>query len=187
MIAPQDAASGLYGAVLLLKRDTKGLAWFDASQRGVVNSFWAAALVLPAFLILELAEGSFAKNAGVLRALAIEISGFVMFWTAFPLIMATIADTLDRGRLWPRFVVAYNWSGAVQMAVYFPIAFLAALFPGLGTGLASLMVTAFLLAYQGFVAHKALEISPLTAAGVIILDVLLGLLIRSFMGQMLAA
>ncbi|TAN54800.1 MAG: hypothetical protein EPN20_21110, partial [Magnetospirillum sp.] len=158
MITPLEAARSLYGAVLLLRRDPAGLAWFDSSRRGVIQSFWAAALVLPAFIILELAEGSFSKNAGPLRALAIEAAGFVIFWTAFPLVMATIADSLDRGRFWPRFTTAYNWSGAVQMAVYFPAGLMAALFPGAGTGLVSLVITAFLLAYQGYVAHKALEI-----------------------------
>lgn len=170
-----EIAAGIYGAWRLARRDPVGLAYFDASLRGFWRSLIIAALItLPGALALEYLDGTLSGETGAGRALAVDLIASVIQWTAFPLVMVYIADSLGRGQNYFRFTVAYNWSQVIQMAAFVPIAIMANLRPDPVTALFSLVVMVLLLAYQGFVAHKALDVPPMPAMGIVILDMLLG-------------
>jgi hypothetical protein len=171
-----EIAGGIYGAWRLARRDPAGLGWFDASERGFWHSFWAAALLLPAFLTMLVLDGVF--QDGVARPLVVQLIAYVLRWTAFPLAMAHIAVNLDRGQHYIRYIVAYNWSSVIQMALFLPIAVLGHLFPGGGFAMLNLMVVVVLLAYQAYVAHVCLEVGLGTAVGVVMLDLALDGLIE---------
>jgi hypothetical protein len=166
-----EAYAALTGSWLLARRQPGGLAYFNASREGFINSFWAVALVAPAQLGLEALGGLFATEAGWLRPLVVIVIAFVIDAVAFPLVMATVSSELGRSHRWVLFVVAYNWSGVLRMALFLPIAVATMLVPALHPLLGGVMI--LLLVYQAYVAHVALEVSPITAAGIILLDVLL--------------
>lgn len=172
MIGVNEVASGVYGAWLLARRRPEGLNWLDASIDGFWRSFWAAVLVAPAFLVLELITGGFGKDPGV-RAIAVKLIAYVIDWVAFPLLMAFIADSLGKGAGYLRYIVAYNWSAVVQMAVLLPAAVLAVLAPSGATVMLVQGVFIVLLVYRAYVAHVALEVGIGTAAGIVLMDVLL--------------
>ncbi|HSV29862.1 MAG TPA: hypothetical protein VLL76_09885 [Candidatus Omnitrophota bacterium] len=179
-----EAASGIYGAWRLARRDPDGLKWFNATPQGFWRSFLAAVLVLPAVLGLEVLDGSLAADNFTGRKLAVELIAYVIQWTAFPLVMGYVADGLDRGRNYIRFVVAYNWSQVIQMAAFLPVSVAVMLVPNPAIALLSLIVMVMLLAYQAFVAHKALDVPVMPAIGVVILDMLLGGLVARAAGSM---
>lgn len=177
MITADETARGITGAWLLARRNPAGIEWFDASDSGFWKSFWAAVLVAPAFLALDLLAGEFA-DAGP-RLLAVKAISYVIDWTAFPLVMFYIAGTLGRGGQWARYVVAYNWSAVVQVGILFPAAALATLVPAAPTALLAQALTILMLVYRAFVAHVALKVNLGTAAGIVLLDVLLAGLLKN--------
>lgn len=177
MITAAEIAAGLTGAFRLARRDPAGLNCFDASPHGFWRSFWAAALVAPAFLIIDLLSGGFTAETS-LRQLAVKLIGYVIDWTLFPVVMITIADSLGKWPHYTRYIVAYNWSAVVQMAVLLPAAILAVTAPSHATMLLAQAVTIVLLVYRAYVAHVALAVGRGTAAGIVFLDVLLAGLLR---------
>lgn len=179
MIVPGEIAAGVTAAWRLARRDPDALAWIDATPRGFWHSFVAAALVLPAVLALEVLDGTFAQDGrDSLHTLAVELIAYVIQWTVFPLAMSTIADGLGRGHHYIRYIVVYNWSAVLQMALFVPVAVMATVFPGGGIMLAMVITTAMLLIYQAYIAHVALEVPAPAAAGLVLLDMLLGGLVQ---------
>ncbi|MGE5506110.1 MAG: hypothetical protein ACM31L_16940 [Actinomycetota bacterium] len=176
MTATSHIAAGVYGAWRLARRDPSGLAWIDGSVQGFWTSFWAAALVAPGFFALQALAGSF--DDGLARPLLVQLIGYVIGWTAFPLAMAHISEGLGKWGNYTRYIAAYNWSAVVQMGAFLPVAVLAHLFPGSGTAMLDMSVTVVLLVYQAYVAHVALGVGPGTAAGIVVLDVLMGGLVQ---------
>lgn len=169
-------AAGIYGAWLLARREPKGVEWFDDSVRGFWHSFLAAALLLPAVLALGILDGTI----GGLRSLSVEVIAYVIQWTAYPVIAASITESMGRGHRWVRLVVAGNWASVIQMAAFLPVAILALMVPGGGgVAMVGLMVTVLLLVYQVYVTHAALEVPFLPAATLVLLNVLLSGLISS--------
>lgn len=177
MITAAEIAAGVTGAFRLARRDPGGLACFDASPYGFWRSFWAAALVAPAFLILDLLSGGLTADT-TFRQIAIKLIGYVIDWTAFPVVMILIADSLGKWPTYTRYIVAYNWAAVVQMAVLLPVAILAVAVPSQPTMLLAQFVTIVMLVYRAYVAHMALAVPVGTAAGIVLLDVLLAGLLR---------
>ena len=173
-IRPAEIVGGVYGAWRLARRDPAGLIWFDDSPGGFWHSFWGPALVLPGFLVLQALDGVFAQK--LLLPLAVQLIAYVMGCVAFPLAVAHISEGLQRSHLYMRYIVAYNWSAVVQMALLLPVALLAHLFPSLAP--LNLAATMILLVYQAYVAHTALAVPAGTAALLVILDLLIGALIQ---------
>lgn len=180
-----EIAAGVTGAYRLARRDPGGLAYLDASPRGYWRSFWAAAVVAPAFLLLDLITGGFGEDFG-LSQVAVQIIAYVIDWTAFPLVMILVADSLNKWPGYMRYIVAYNWSAVVQMAVLLPVALLALLFPSPPTMILAQVVTIILLVYRAYVAHVALGVGFATAGGVVLLDVLLAGLLKAVSDRLMS-
>lgn len=177
MIAAAEAAAGIYGVWLLARRQKRGLDFLDDSVHGFWQSFWAAPIVLPGMLLLRVLDGSLALDGGTLRPLAVQLIAYVIQWTAFPLVVSGIVESMGRGHRYLRYVVAYNWSAVVQMAVFLPVAITAHLFPAREIVLITMAVTVLLLAYQAYIAHTALETPLLPSVALVLLDMLIGGLI----------
>jgi hypothetical protein len=184
MIAAGEIITSVYGAWRLARRDRRGLAWFDATPRGFFHSFWAAPLLLPAYLVLQALDGVFKTSIPV--PLLVCLIAYVIRWTIFPLAMAHICDAIGRGDAYIRFIVAYNWSSVVQMAFLLPVAVLAYLFPGGGFTLLNLVVVVVLLVYQAYIARVALEVGPGIAIGTVVLDMLIDGFVQVVTDRLLA-
>jgi hypothetical protein len=176
MIAPGEIVGSVYGAWRLARRDPSGLIWMDPSRRGVWHSFWGPALVAPGFLVMQALDGVFETEQ--LRPLVVELIAYVIGCVAFPLAMAHLSEGLGRTHLYTRFVVAYNWSAVIQMALLLPASLLMHLVPGDAFAMLNLAVSILLLVYQAYIAHVALAVAPGTAAMLIFLDLLIGAMIQ---------
>jgi len=175
--------AGVYGAWRLARRDPSGLIWFDASPRGFWNSFWGPALILPGFLVLQTLDGAFEED--LLRPLVVELIAYVIGCVAFPLVMSHISEGLERSHLYMRYIVAYNWSQVVQMAVLLPAGLLVHMAPGNGMALLNMAMTIIVLIYQAYVAHQALDVKPGAAGMLVLLDLSLGALIQMIATRLL--
>ncbi len=184
----REVVYSLYGAYRLALMDAQGMVFFNRTVDGCIRSFWAAAIVIPAYIVLVLmrVEGDSA-NISLVHFMTVEIIAYAISWTAYPLIMDDLARMLECSDRYPAFLVAYNWSSPLQMLVYLPAMALSEsglLVPALGDTVAT-MATIMVLLYQWFVTQTALKVSGFTAAGLVILDLVLSVFITGAADSML--
>ena len=188
MLSAREAAYSLYGAYRLARLDAGGMAYFDASLGGFWRSFYAAAFVAPFFaLLLALRYADGVVAASPLRYAAVEAIAYVIAWVAFPVVMLTVVQMLDRERRLIGYIVAYNWAAVLQNALYLPIPMMGitglfAVNVANGLGMLALIL---ILVYTWFITKTALEVSAPAAAGIVALDLGLSIFITSVADGML--
>jgi hypothetical protein len=187
-LTAREAVYSIFGAYRLAMLDRSGLGYLDRSPEGALRSFAAGLIVLPAYaLLVVLRLWDVLPQVSAFRFVTVEGLAYVISWTAFPLVMFHISDLLDRSGRYFDFLAAYNWSAIIQMGVYLPVVAIAdsGLVPeSLGEGLV-LVVTLLVLIYQWFIARTTLEIGGGTAAGVVVLDMILAVFITGTADGML--
>jgi hypothetical protein len=171
----------LVGALRLAKGDRGGLACFDCSLDGFWRSFRAAGIAYPLYLMLLTMRVSIAEweRSGGLHIVIVETIGYILAWTAFPLVMLTVTRRLDRAYRFFDFMVPYNWSQVPQSALFVLVGFESE--SGvLGAPSAQAIEVAAAIAvlvYEWFIARVALETTASAAAFVVFVDLILGALI----------
>jgi hypothetical protein len=177
----QEISTALHGAWRLARLDRGGIAFFDRSETGFRRSFTAALLVYPAFLILlsiRVADPDWAAS-GVVRILLIESIGYVIYWSAFPLITLPVTRFLGRESQWLDLIIAFNWSQVLQVGLYL----LALIVAGSGVFAAPLAegiaVAAYVatLLYEWFIARVVLDTGIAGATMIVLVEQVLGELI----------
>lgn len=166
MIDVGAATAGLAGAWRLARLDRNGMRYFEATVDGFWRSFQAAVVAAPIYLILVLLRTDDHPLASdPVRATLIEVIGYVIDWTAFPLAAWYLCRAFNCSNRFLGFVVAYNWANVLQMAVFVPIALLSAeaFLPSGLVNILALAMTAAVIYYQYFITRTALEIDVLPA------------------------
>ncbi len=184
----RELAYALYGGWLLLRFDRRGMAYFEDSVEAFWRSFFAAAIVAPAHVILVALDlAKLEITAGPLRIVLLEALAYAIGWLAFPLALHYLTKVIDQEERFVGAVVALNWTAVWQLAILLPAVVLART-GVLPAGLGDLLVVVafvFVLVYFGFVALVALETSFLAAAGVVLLDFVLSAIIFGYAEAML--
>lgn len=177
MISSAELASSIRGAFRLARFDVAGFDNFDRTETGFWHSFSAALLVGPLQLVLSFAVA--AASGGAARIgddWLIGLLAFIVHWLAFPVVMLSVADRLDRRQRYFTFMVALNWSNLPQVLlllfVYSPP--LTALVPPEALRLIGAAAVAYILVYEWFVAKTGLDISGGKAVGIVLLDSAIG-------------
>ena len=174
MPSRREVGAALYGAWRLMRFDAGGLASFDFSISGFWRSFFAAALLAPAFVVLvwlELAARTEPVNVG--WAMVVSGAGYVAGWVAFPLAAILITRLLDLGGRYLPLIVAYNWVSVPQVAVYLPTVLIATAAPAIGA-VFQMAAVAYILVFEWFVIRTVLDTTPFTAVAIVIVEVVLG-------------
>ncbi|MGE0719821.1 MAG: hypothetical protein AB7P02_30535 [Alphaproteobacteria bacterium] len=183
MAAPGTAeiAYALDGAWRLACRDPAGLGRFAGTAQSFWRSFWAAVLAAPLFvLLLALRDLPDEPRGGMGVLLAAEGIAYVANWAAFPLAMVYVARLLRRERRYFLTIEAYNWSAVIQVALFAAATAIAALdfLPeALSQGIA-FGITLLVLVYEWFVIRVGLAVGGWTAAGVVVLDLAIGVFLN---------
>jgi hypothetical protein len=180
MISSKEAFAGLYGALRLARLDPGGMAFFDKSLVGFWRSFFAAVLVAPLFIILlAVRHATGDLPVAPLRFLIIESTAYLIGWTIFPLIMISVADSLDRTERYLGFIVAYNWASVWQNLVYLPFLTLTALgvVPRSAATIVNELILLVVLGYIWFIAKSALQIGTWMAVLIVVMDFSLAIFI----------
>jgi hypothetical protein len=126
-----------------------------------------------------LAVGTPEGDPDPLRFGLVESIAYVLSWVAYPVVVEWLTRRLGCRDRFEGYLAAYNWSMVLQNAAVFPITIL------VGLGLLPLPVGQLLwfgvflaiLLYVFLIARTALAVPTGTAAGLVLLDVLLSALI----------
>jgi hypothetical protein len=178
-----EILAALYGATRLARFDAQGLGAFNASVEGFWRSFWAAALVAPFYaVLLAFRFDTMADTVHPLRFALVETVTYVIAWLAFPVAMISVARWLGRWDAFVGYIVAYNWTAVVQNAIYLPLAMLAVsgAIPEAAGNMLGFVALIYVLVLGWFIARTALGVPGTTAAAIVALDLMLGLLINGF-------
>ena len=181
MIASRaETATSFRAALRLWKGDAQALELFDRSLAGFWRSFFAAVLAVPAHALLILWSSPAEVSGHPTQFLLAEAIAYVVHWTAYPLAMAFIAEWLGRGSRYFDYMVPYNWAGLVQVLVFFAVAVLrqSGVLPEAVGAVAGVVALIAILHFQWYIARVGLEISGPAAAGLVVLDLFLGILIN---------
>jgi hypothetical protein len=172
----RETSYALFGAWRLAHFDRQGTAYFDRTREGALRSFWAAAILLPAYAILVMLHLSRLPVAigwpGLILLYALQ---YAVAWTAFPAAMAFVAGVLDREEEFFGWLAMYNWSQVVAMIVVLPMQaiLVSGIFDHPVLPLVGVLVDLAVLAYAWFIARAGLRIGGFAALGVVLIDVVL--------------
>jgi biotin transporter BioY len=182
MITAPEVARALYGALRLARLDPGGIDQFDNTVEAFWRSFYAMLIVAPGHVILAAIRYSVVEpTSGPIQVFLVETIGYVIGWFAFPFAMLYVADKLDRGERYFRYIAAANWAAVLQVGLMLVIV---AVEYGFRLSLATVGFVHFItmivvLVYFWFIARVGLEISGRAAAAIVGLDLGLGLVINS--------
>ena len=184
----QEIYASAYGAYRLAWLDSSGMNWFNLTLPGFWRSFAAALVVAPPYaviLILHIHDGI----GDIGWYFLVESVSYVIGWVAFPVIMAGVTMMFSFHSTYVPFIIAYNWSSLVQVAVVLPVLLLNAtgLLPPTVGALLGILVTGAILFYQWFVAKTALRTTTGMAIAVVVLDFVIGRLINAGADRLVAA
>ncbi len=171
----RDIVYGIYGALRLARLDSGAMSYFERTPAGFWKSFFAAVIVAPGFAIIiayELGQAEIELEAGALRVLLVETLAYVLGWVAFPVLVHQICEATGRRDAYIGYIVAFNWSKVIQMAVLLPSIGLIALGAPNGDGgwLLRLAVSFLILFYEWFITRTALSVTAMGAVGFVVLD-----------------
>lgn len=181
MISLREIAYSIFGAWRLARFDPGGMQHFDTSIEGFWRSFFAAAIVAPAYIVLIAVQGTpGAEGDDWLRYPLVETISYAVRWTAWPLVMFYVCKPIKREPRYIAYIVAYNWAQVIGTGFFMLVVVLAnGLLPHGSIGTAIFVTTMVLLVYQWFVARTALEIGGGLAAGLVFLDLIVTVIIGS--------
>ncbi len=177
----RDIVYGIYGAWRLARLDKGAMSYFDRTPAGFWKSFFAAVIVAPGFAIIigyELAQVDL--EAGVPRIFVVELLAYVLGWAAFPVIVHQICEAIGKREAYIGYIVAFNWSKVIQIAVFLPSIGLIALgaLPGDSGSLLRWVVSLLILSYQWFITRTALGVTAMGAIGFVVLDFMIDLIVH---------
>ncbi|MCH7944362.1 MAG: hypothetical protein IIB67_14195 [Proteobacteria bacterium] len=181
MPSKREIFDALFGSWRLMRFDADGMNWFDFSIGGFWRSFFAVLPAAPFFALLVYLNfylPSDPVDAPPEIFLSFLVYGFG--WAMVPLIMMPVTKLFGVGRGFIPMMVAYNWTAVPQITVQA----LAAL-PGV-LGLVSdelsatvrFAVVVYVVVFEWFVIRTALQITTITAIGIVMLLETVGILIH---------
>ncbi|MGP1397201.1 MAG: hypothetical protein ACTS3R_16975 [Inquilinaceae bacterium] len=173
-----EAARSVMGAWRLACRDPGGMAYFDRTPDGAARSFVVALWLLPPLALMRVAAMPAAwETASPSLILTAETLSYVIGWVAFPVAMITITRLIDRAERYVDFLVAYNWSAVIQVALFMPLTVVDLAAPesvGL-LALLGLIVYPAVLYYAWYVLKTALDVGGGLAIGLLLADLVLSI------------
>lgn len=177
-IAFQETIRGLYATWRMFLRDPRAASLFENSHAGALRSYWAAAVILPAFILTLGAQyispdvsrnsfGALAEQSGLLSATLVQFCMYTLCWfVAWPLIVDRLTGYLDCGSHYFRYVAAYNWMHVpyVLVALLFLTGKMSGIIHSGNAFVAGLSLLAVLWTYHWFILRHALGLNAGYAA-----------------------
>ena len=188
MLTAREASNALFGAYRLARFDASGLRYFDTTITGFWRSFYVAAIIAPPYmLLLSLQYSAEEEPTPLLAFLTVNAISYIAGWFAYPLLMFYITQSMAREHLYMRYIVAYNWAAVLQNGVMLPIFILATagILPNDAAVFLGLIAFIAILTYSWFIACKGLDISGLSAAGVVVAEFSLAFMLQLWADSLL--
>lgn len=175
----REAIVSLYGAWRLARLDPRGIELFDRSEAGAVRSFAAAVPVLPLYVLAALMLAPRGPTTHPLRWLSVQAIAYVLSWVAYPVAAESLTRVMGCRQRFAGYLSAYNWSMVLQNAALLPLTLLTILqvLPDDIMQFLWLAAIAVVMGWLWFIARTALAIGGLAAAGLVLADQLISMLI----------
>jgi hypothetical protein len=173
-----SVTTGLQAALLLARGRAEGVRNVEDDMAGAARSFWAAAICLPAFVCLRLlAWTSGGTPPHVEHVFALDLLSYGIGWCGFAVLSHHLVSAMGLADRWPRSIALWNWCNVVQylLLVVFSIPGLLSA-PALLDQAAQLFGLGWALWLEWFAFRLTLGIGVLPAAGLVALDVAIGIL-----------
>lgn len=179
---------GLLAAWLTAKGDPRGAFLVSGGFAECKRSFFAVLVGLPGMLALSFFRMESMGNIDAVHYVLAEIVTYAIGCTAFPLAVFGISRHIGLFQHWARYVTVYNWASIIMLALTIPVTFLINS-PGVSAAFGQsigIMMLIVIVGYDWRLARMALMASPMQAAMLTVLDLLLSFSIES-MSQQLSA
>lgn len=176
-----SVSNGVQGALLLARGRVDGLRYVEADMAGAARSFWAMAICLPAFVCMRLLAWTEAGTPPHLaHSFAVDLLSYAVGWLAFAVLSYRLVGSMGLGARWPRAIALWNWCNVVQylLLVVFAIPGLLGAPPMLDQA-AQLVGVGWALWLEWFAFRLTLGIGGMAAAGLVALDVAIGVLLAA--------
>jgi len=182
-------AGPLGGLIRVLRGDRAGLDRMGAASR----AGWIASFVIPAILLAPaygwMTMRRFADmetTPEFVPTFAIETIGYVVGWTAFPVLSHAICQRIGQPVDWFGYIAAYNWANVLQIAFYVPAALLGTFegVPPLPLFLVGVVAVTAAIALHFRVARVVLEIAPVQALMLVAVDLAVGQIISRLVDRL---
>lgn len=176
-----EARQSLHASWLLLIRDRGAYRLFTQSEAGFWRSFSAILIIAPLYLYATSVQTQLPGDATAeATPVAAAILGLILQWIGWPLAMVPIARLAGLQQGYARYIIAYNWSSVLVIALLMPPLILldiGILGPGTALFLSFiLMIISFY--YRWYVAQTAFDTTGLMAAALVLADFVLSLAIN---------
>jgi hypothetical protein len=183
-----EIVASLRGSFELALGRASGLSYFENSIDAFWRSFTVIILVAPIYLIQVLAERSNLFASGLLDPetyssglyFFVKTGVLVIDWFAFPILMVGIARLLNLTTRYGIYITVFNWSSLLIVLALTP-AFVAWTLGLVGDFLANILTLGILmlvLRFRWFIAQEVLGAPPVTAAGLVLAEFLMSILIN---------
>ncbi len=181
-----EIVRGVMAAWRIALFDPDAMRHFDLSERGFWRSFWAFPLCLPYLLLISrllwhTTPDRSGGEHGFAYLFSVHVAIFALSWIGFVLAMIPMAALLRAGANYVPFVIARNWAQALlNLALIAPVSLLVLLGDASRDAVASLGLFALILtlSYGWVVARAGLAAGALSAAGVVLLELLIAVLLQ---------
>lgn len=190
-----EVTRSIHGAWRIARMDPDAPNYFDLSINGFWRSFMAVLVVAPFYLLFLIVNygnqpGLVLPTGPVVSTeyyVTIKLITYVLGWLVFPLIMVPISRLLDLSQNYVRYVIVWNWSNVLVMAVILPtvLMFPPAADAGHSAKLVLMAAQITMLFYGYLVVRAGLGSKALTAVGIVVLDLLLSLFLSLLAGRLL--
>lgn len=187
----QELQNAIVGSWRLVLRDLDGLNYFVQSEAGFWRSFSAIVIIAPIYLYTielqnaaALATSAGADEAGEPVSLAMSAVSLAVQWVAWPLAMAVITKYAGLAAGFSRYIIVYNWSSILVMAVQVPAIYLFAQggeMAGLGRML-FIATLAVVIYYRWYITVVTLETTAAIASALVLADLVLSIGIARLIG-----
>jgi len=190
-----EITKSINGAWRIARMDQNALNYFNISIEGFWRSFIAILIVAPFYLIFlvlnhdQLSTTELSTEAATSKEfyVSMKLIAHILGWLVFPVVMIPISRLMDLSQRYIPYIIVWNWSNVLVMVVILPAVLI---FPpsehsGQSAKLILMAAQITVLFYGYLVARAGLECKTLTAIGVVMLDLLFGLLFNLLAGRLI--
>lgn len=173
--------AGLFGALRLARGRADGVVLVSGERESVARSFWAIGFCIPSVicrLAMSWAEDGMPSHPAHLMGR--ELIVFILGWLLFVEATHFLAPALGRAERWARFIAVWNWCNVVEGALVI-VGGLPGLLgaPSVIAEASELIMIGWALWLEWYATRLAFGVTALTAAGLVVLDQLIGILLAA--------
>jgi hypothetical protein len=179
--AASTVTSGLHAALRLARGRADGVVLVSGDRNTIIHSFWSIALCIPSVicrLLMSWAVSGLPRDPG--HSAAREVIVFVLGWLVFVEVTHRLAPIIGRTERWGRFIVLWNWCNVIEGVLVVVGGIPGTLgAPAIVDQAFELISIGWALWLEWYATRLALQVGPLAAASLVVLDQSIGIMLAS--------